>query len=240
MYSLVAQTDEFILINKMPGFAVHKDQLDRGLAMQLKADLGLDALYPVHRLDKVTSGLMLFATNAQAAAELGHEFSEHRVEKFYLALSDKKPGKKQGAVVGDMERGRRSGWRLAKTRVRPAITQFFSTSLAPGIRLFLLKPLTGKTHQIRVALKSVGAPIIGDPIYHETTDTPADRTYLHAYSIGFHFRGQFYRYRQLPDQGALFDQTCRDLIEAQYGEPWALTWPKIKRDSAGAAPTGAV
>lgn len=238
MYSIIAETDDFLIIDKLPGFAVHKDQEDCGLAMQVKADRGYDELMPVHRLDKVTSGLMLFAKNHQAASELSKAFSEHKVEKFYLALSDKKPKKKQGAVVGDMVRARRGSWRLAKTQVRPAVTQFFSTSVTPGIRLFLLKPLTGKTHQVRVALKSVGAPVMGDPYYHEKAEECLDRTYLHAYSLSFHFRGEHFRYRVLPSIGEHFDQHCCDLIEQLYAEPWALKWPKVSRHRAGQGDAG--
>lgn len=240
MYHIVAETDDFLLIDKMPGFAVHKDQEACGLAMKLKQDRGYAELMPVHRLDKVTSGLMLFAKNHPAASELSRQFSEHKVEKYYLALSDKKPKKKQGAVIGDMERARRSGWRLAKTRVRPAITQFFCTSVSPGLRLFLLKPLTGKTHQIRVTMKSIGAPILGDPLYHEKTDAEPDRTYLHAYSLSFWFREEFHRFKALPTEGEYFDQHCCELIEQRYAEPWALDWPKMNHHRPQSASAGEV
>ena len=111
MYRIVEENEEFVLIDKLPGFSVHKDQEDTGLTMQLKADRGYDELMPVHRLDKVTSGLMLFARNHAAASELSRAFSEHLVEKYYLALSDRKPKKKQGAIIGDMTRARRGAWR---------------------------------------------------------------------------------------------------------------------------------
>lgn len=229
MYSIVAENEDFVLIDKMPGFSVHKDQEDSGLAMQIKEDQGYSELMPVHRLDKVTSGLMLFARHHAAASELSRAFSEHQVEKFYLALSDKKPKKKQGAVMGDMTRARRGAWRLAKTLVRPAVTQFFSQSLKPGVRLFLLRPLTGKTHQIRVAMKSVGAPIIGDPLYHEKNETVSDRAYLHAYSLSFPFQGEQHRFTVLPEVGELFDADCCALINTYYAEPWNLAWPRIQQ-----------
>jgi len=228
MYRIVVETEDYVLIDKYPGYSVHKDQEDAGLAMQLKAERGYDELMPVHRLDKVTSGLMLFARHHAAASELSRAFSEHQVEKYYLALSDKKPKKKQGAVIGDMVRARRGAWRLAKTQVRPAVTQFFSHSLKPSVRLFLLRPLTGKTHQIRVALKSVGAPIIGDPLYHESTETPADRTYLHAYSLSFPFQGEWHRHLAMPSEGELFDAECCEQIQAAFAEPWALNWPRTR------------
>lgn len=99
-------------------------------------------------------------------------FRERRVHKYYLALSNRKPKKKQGSVIGDMARGRASTWKLlpkgAVPPTDPAVTRFWSTSLPevqPGLRLYLLKPETGRTHQLRVAMKSLGAAILGDQLY---------------------------------------------------------------------------
>ncbi|MGH1462145.1 MAG: TIGR01621 family pseudouridine synthase [Neptuniibacter sp.] len=211
------------MINKSPGVSVHKDQEDSGLVMQIKQKLGLDSLYLIHRLDKVTSGLMVLAFHAEAAAELAEQFRNRKVEKYYLALSDRKPRRKQGLISGDMDKARRGAWKLLKTKNNPATTQFFSSSVRPGLRLFLLKPLTGKTHQIRVALKSEGAPILGDPVY---SSTQADRTYLHAYSLAFLLGGEEFRFNCLPDAGDYFDQECLELITSKYNQPENLNWPK--------------
>lgn len=228
-YTIVDQTDDFLLIDKSPGVSVHKDQQLAGLVMQVKQDLQLAALYPVHRLDRMTSGLLLLAKHQSAAAELSRQFQSHRVEKYYLALSDKKPKKKQGLIKGDMLKARRGSWMLAKTQVNPAQTQFFSQSVTPGLRLFLLKPLTGKTHQIRVALKSLGAPIVGDARYHEQDGIARDRGYLHAYVLAFSCRGKRYRYRSVPTLGDLFVQAeTRRIIDA-WALPESLAWPSVER-----------
>ncbi|WP_027857066.1 TIGR01621 family pseudouridine synthase [Marinobacterium jannaschii] len=224
MYQIIEDCSDFVLIDKMPGFALHKDQEESGLAMQLKADLGLAELLPVHRLDKVTSGLLLFAKRPEVAAVLADQFREHRIEKYYIALSDRKPRKKQGTISGDMVKSRRSSWRLTQTRVRPAVTQFFSCAAAPGTRLYLLHPLTGKTHQLRVALKSIGAPILGDPLYGEQGSE--DRTYLHAYSLGFQLRGRWHRYLCPPTIGQRFDESLNQLLSERFAEPWLQDWPK--------------
>lgn len=73
----------------------------------------------------MTSGLLLVARSADAAAALGQALAARQVEKFYLALSDRSPRKKQGWVIGDMERSRRASWKLLPTRQDPAVTQFF-------------------------------------------------------------------------------------------------------------------
>jgi len=227
MYRIVSQQADFYVIDKLPGVSVHKDQAECGLVMQLEQDLG-EKLWLVHRLDKMTSGLMLLARNQQTAATLSALFRDHQVNKYYLAVSDRKPKKKQGTVSGDMVRSRRSGWRLTASQDNPAITQFFSASHSPGIRMILARPLSGKTHQIRVALKSLGAPIIGDPIYSEQTNNPADRGYLHAMALQFMLDGEEHRFIALPTEGELFAGDSFEQAVSGWLKPWDLPWPKTK------------
>ncbi|WP_390377921.1 pseudouridine synthase [Alteromonas sp. MTD1] len=151
-----------------------------GIVTLLKKQLNLSQLHLCHRLDTGTSGCLCLAKNERAAAEIGELFKARTVRKYYVALSDSKPKKKQGAIIGDMK-NRRGGQRiLLKTTERPAITQFFSQSAKPGVRGFIVKPFTGKTHQIRVALKSIGAPINGDTLYGGNN---AERLNLHAWRL---------------------------------------------------------
>jgi tRNA pseudouridine32 synthase/23S rRNA pseudouridine746 synthase len=226
VYEIIDQTDSFIVINKSQGVSVHKDQNETGLTMQLQKDLNLSQIYLVHRLDKVTSGLMVFAKNPEAASQLSEQFRERSVSKYYLAVSDKKPKRKQGAIIGDMAKGRRGGWKLLSTKTSPAMTQFFSVSLRPGLRLFIVKPTTGKTHQIRVALKSEGVPICGDQLY---AGSESDRVYLHAYSLIFNFEGQHYDYCCFPHDGALFDDAARQVITDFCCKPDQMNWPSIRK-----------
>ena len=122
---------------------------------------------------------------SQVANGLSELFKTQQIQKYYVAIADKKPKKSQGLIKGGMEKSRRSMWKLTRGQDNLAITQFFSYSLGEGKRLFVVKPKTGKTHQIRVALKSVGSAIIGDPIYAAEEAYRYDRGYLHAYQIQF-------------------------------------------------------
>ncbi|KZE31810.1 TIGR01621 family pseudouridine synthase [Crenobacter luteus] len=219
MFSLLARTAHFIVIDKAPGVGFHREDDAPALIDVVREALAEPALWPVHRLDKPTSGLMLFARSEAAARALSDALAGHRLRKFYLALSDRAPAKKQGWVKGDMVKARGGAWRLAHSADKPAVTRFLSFSLAPRRRLFLLAPFTGRTHQLRVAMKSVSAPILGDALYGGTA---ADRVYLHAYALSFDLFGEAYRYVCPPSVGAEFlTPECAASL-AELGQPWAL------------------
>ncbi|TCK01585.1 tRNA pseudouridine32 synthase/23S rRNA pseudouridine746 synthase [Volucribacter psittacicida] len=204
MFDIVFSHRDFIIINKPCAISVHKDDQETGLTTLLARQLGKEKLWLVHRLDKITSGLLIFALNVEAARELSRLFAEHRIHKTYLALSDHKPHKKQGTIIGDMKKARAGAWKLLRSREQPAITRFYSLSIVPCLRLFVLKPQTGKTHQIRVAMKSLGSPILGDSLYGNKVKT--DRTYLHAFKLAFEYLGQPIVVSCLPQQGEHWQQ----------------------------------
>ncbi|MDO3386473.1 TIGR01621 family pseudouridine synthase [Gilvimarinus sp. SDUM040013] len=222
MFDVIWQNESVLVVHKHAGIDFHTDNAVPGLFQSVKANLGLDELYPVHRLDKVTSGLLVMAKTQMANRELCRQFAQGEVEKVYLALSRKKPLKKQGRIVGDMAPARRGAWKLLRSTDNAARTAYLSRSLAPGIRLQCVKPKTGKTHQIRVAMKSIGAPIIGDTLYGAE---PADRVYLHAYQLAFELAGESHFFRCLPQSGQLFlGEACLRVLE-EIGEAGNLLWP---------------
>lgn len=217
MYKVVADNSDFVVIDKFPGVGFHGEAGAGGLTAALRADLGIASVYTVHRLDTMTSGLILFAKQRDIARELAAQFQRRDVEKWYVAISDRRPKKKQGLIIGDMERARRGMWKLAHTRTNPAVTRFYSRAYAENLRLFVVKPQTGKTHQIRVALKSIGAPVLGDPLYYRESAArdDVDRGYLHSYALAFHLKGDEFRFVNMPTAGAYFvDDAFRDAFEA--------------------------
>ena len=217
------------MVNKSEGVNFHDEkQPGSGLFSQVKKQMkmqyAITELYPIHRLDKMTSGLILFAKNIKSAQVFGKLFEEHNVEKYYLAISDKKPTKKQGLIKGDMAKSRRGMFKLLRTMDNPAITQFFSYPIANKQRLYLLKPHSGKTHQLRVALSSIGAPILGDPLYN--SNSVADRGYLHAYALRFNFSGTIYQFILPSGEGEFYlTQSIKDKL-TELDQPWLLNWPK--------------
>jgi tRNA pseudouridine32 synthase/23S rRNA pseudouridine746 synthase len=227
-FRVVAITEHFVLLNKAPGVSFHSDD-GPGLVVLAEQQLQMK-LFAVHRLDKVTSGLILLARTPTAAAELTRLFSQHQIEKYYLAISLDKPLKKQGWIKGDMVLGRRSSWKLLQTMHHPAVSYFISQGFNDlDFRLFLIKPFTGKTHQIRVALKSVSAPIAGDALYQAEAES---RVYLHAYALNFILYNQRYAYVCPPDEGERFQQLVDENVLQQWAEPWTLDWPSYTQKQA--------
>ncbi len=230
MFRLIDEQPGFVVISKRADVDFHCSAGQPGVMAAVKQTMGLAELYPVHRLDKMTSGLLLFAKNADVARQLNDAFATRKVRKFYLALSDRKPKKKQGLIKGDMVKTRNGSWKLTAGNARPAITQFFSYGLTePGSpRIFMLRPHTGKTHQLRVALKSVGAPIMGDARYYGAGADAWDRGYLHAYCLGFDLDGRQYDYCDSPQEGLCFNSEAFQHWLAAVGHPQQLSWPALR------------
>jgi len=223
MIPLIHDCATFVLIDKPTGVSCHRDQGEDAVLDRVRAETGYADLHLVHRLDKMTSGLLLLAKGSAAAGELGRQFAAREMGKYYLALSDRLPKKKQGTISGDMAAARGGGWKLLPTQADPAITQFFTAGMGDGTRLFLVRPRTGRTHQIRVALKALGSPILGDTRYGGPA---ADRGYLHAYALDFVLGGERHRFRCLPREGGRWQGPVLPEALARWGDPWDMAWPR--------------
>jgi len=224
-FSVVSNNEHFVVINKQAGINFHSEGDEFGVVVAAEKYFN-QKLYSVHRLDKMTSGLLLLAKSSSVANELSKLFKNQQIQKYYLAISDKKPKKKQGLIKGGMEKSRRSMWKLTANKENLAITQFFSYPLIEGKRLFIIKPTTGKTHQIRVALKSISSAICGDYIYAEKSNN-YDRGYLHAYQINFMLNGQLFVFNCLPQVGELFLAKRFNEKLTELGPVDELAWPNI-------------
>lgn len=175
---LILYEDAMLLaINKPAGLAV------QGGSGQV---LHVDALLPyirekadvklVHRLDKDTSGVLLLAKGAQAAAKLARLFAGKDVQKIYLALVAGVPRPREGKIDLPLikeERGKHSGMKAAYEAVgvnaekgRRAMTEYVvKEHIGNKLAWVELKPITGRTHQLRVHMAAVGCPIVGDGKY---------------------------------------------------------------------------
>ncbi|MFU8783813.1 pseudouridine synthase [Aliidiomarina sp.] len=230
--AILAEHPDFYVINKPSGIGMHTEESELGIIVQLQQLLAPNPsaapLFPVHRLDKGTSGLLLVARNKGAATAFGALFSEHAIDKYYVAIAGHKPKKKQGLIQGDMAKSRNGGYKLLRSMENPARTHFFSHNIpAKNIagmhaRLYILKPSTGRTHQLRVALKSIGAAILGDTRYG---GEPAERLMLHASALRFLWNGEPQCFVCLPEQSN--DFVAIDWQQFPHIQsPWLYHWPK--------------
>lgn len=140
----------------------------------------------VHRLDKDTSGLMIVAKDDQAHAALSRQLAERKIEKHYLALVAGNMKGSEGSI--DLPLGR-SLKNRKKIAVRPdgrsALTEWKLIEQKTDRALLDVHLITGRTHQIRVHMTSIGHPVLGDPLYASKGNPKASRLMLHAWKIGF-------------------------------------------------------
>jgi 23S rRNA pseudouridine1911/1915/1917 synthase len=166
-----------VVINKPAGLVVHPGagQTTGTLAHRLLAH------YPemagvggpgrpgiVHRLDQGTTGVMVIARTAAAYRVLSQAFAEREVEKTYLAMVYGKPAEGSGRIEKALGRHpQRRKEMTVRPGGRPALTDYRTLAAANGVALLEVDLGTGRTHQIRVHLKSIGHPLVGDPTYGE-------------------------------------------------------------------------
>jgi tRNA pseudouridine65 synthase len=155
---LLYRSAALVAVNKPSGLAVHRGQSrDLVHALQLVRDSVEAYVYPVHRLDRATSGVLLFALSADAARAVGAAFEAGSVEKHYLALVRGNPPDR-ALVDHPLSQEDDKPARDARTEV-VTLARYGRYALVEAI------PQTGRTHQIRRHLKHLSCPIIGDVRY---------------------------------------------------------------------------
>jgi 23S rRNA pseudouridine1911/1915/1917 synthase len=146
---------------------------------------GFEGLRPgiVHRLDKDTSGVIIAAWDDEALAFLSDQFKARKVLKSYAALVQGCPKEKIGCVNKRIIRSRRDRkiFTVSDKEGRPSLTYYRLVKSYGNYSLLLLRPKTGRTHQIRLHLKYLGNPVLGDPLYGRTDSAfPSASLMLHA------------------------------------------------------------
>lgn len=196
---IVYEDEELFIVNKAAGMVVHpapghsEDTLVNALL----------AYYPdlqnaeseqrpgiVHRLDRDTSGLLIVAKNARAQAALVEQMQRHEIVKRYLALVEGVIALDQGSIDAPIGRDPRHRQQMAITAVgsREARTHFRVLERFARHTLLLIQLETGRTHQIRVHLKAIGHPVVGDPTYGTGSiirGSNLRRQFLHASQLQF-------------------------------------------------------
>ncbi|MBM3949574.1 MAG: RluA family pseudouridine synthase [SAR202 cluster bacterium] len=186
---VVYEDQDILVVDKPAGMTVHPAPGHKAgtLANALLArihdlqDIG-GRLRPgiVHRLDKDTSGLLVVAKNDAAFASLTAQFKARHVHKTYLALVQGTPHPKEASIEAPVGRSRRDRKRMAVVEDgRPSVTHYRVVRGFRGYAMVEAMPVTGRTHQIRVHLASIGHPVVGDATYGKA-EPKLGRQFLHA------------------------------------------------------------
>ncbi|MCA1287954.1 RluA family pseudouridine synthase [Salipiger bermudensis] len=142
----------------------------------------------VHRLDRDTSGVMVFALTAHAQRHLGQQFETRKTRKTYIARVAGRLEPKTGSVDLPLivDWPNRPLQKVCHETGKPALTEYKVTKASDAESRVRLHPLTGRSHQLRVHMLALGHPIIGDPLYAPETAAEYPRMMLHAEELRLH------------------------------------------------------
>lgn len=216
------ENEHFVIVDKPAGVQAHPSSADASdtLVNWLIdrypdiTSVGDDALRPgiVHRLDKDTSGLLVIAKNQTAFEELKRLFSERKISKIYTALVHGHINPSEGTLDTPLARAYSLPKQAIATphthtrgTIRPALTHYRVLEHRGEYDLVEARPKTGRKHQIRVHLASIGHPIVGDKLYGtkltRAQDKHFSRHFLHAKELSFSLFGQDYSFESpLPEE----------------------------------------
>ena len=206
--SVLYEDDDLMVVDKPWGLTVHpapghpSHTLVNAL-LALRPNLsgigGVQRPGIVHRLDKDTSGLMLVAKNDAAHHSLAGQLQRRMIHKRYLALVWGSPRPTSGVIDGAIARDPRNRKRMAVVaNGRASTTNYATLEVFSDVSLVEARPVTGRTHQIRVHLTSIGHPLVGDALYSNRKTDLVERQFLHAETLEF----------QLPSSGETMQVTA--------------------------------
>ena len=201
--NIIFEDEDILVYNKSAG---HPTMAVEGKGVNLhdclKQELKYKFLEPAHRLDKNTSGLLIFSKNKNSHALLSEMFANKKIKKTYLAIIDGKWKKKnlKGQIKNylclEYKKGSQQKWKVAENlnsndlknpKYKEAISDYEVLKIFNDYSLVKLNPQTGRTHQLRVHMAYIGHPILGDSIYANNFRCPQipRRHLLHAGSLEF-------------------------------------------------------
>ena len=196
--TVLLEDDDVIVVEKPAGMVVHPAPGHKASTLvELLADSGIGLapnedprLYRpgvVHRLDKDTSGVIMFAKTPEALRGLQRSLQERVARREYLSLVQglvpSRAGRVEAPIGFDVREATKRS--IDSDRPQEAVTHFVVTEILPSTTLLRLRLETGRTHQIRVHLQAIGHPVIGDQVYGDGPAYGLNRQFLHAARLTF-------------------------------------------------------
>ena len=177
--------DDYLIIDKPPGLLSVPGKTEPDCAQARLVAIHPDSL-PIHRLDMATSGLMIFARTAHAQRHIGLQFEKRQTEKTYIARIAGKPAQPSGVITLPLiaDWPNRPRQKVCHETGKSAETQWEVINSQDSTTRVLLRPKTGRSHQLRVHMAELGHPILGDRIYApDNVFNAANRLQLHAHKL---------------------------------------------------------
>jgi len=166
---IIFEDKDIVVAVKPPEILSQSDEKGRENAVDLLKEMTGAEIFPVHRLDKGVGGVMVFAKNSKAAAELSRQVSDRTMEKTYLALLHGEIAEEKGRLEDLLffDRSKNKSFVVKRERrgVKKALLDYECLIKGEGKSLVRVKLITGRTHQIRVQFSSRGYPLFGDRRY---------------------------------------------------------------------------
>ena len=206
-HTVIFEDEAIVALNKPAGIAVVGG--DDGIDLVKLAAAANEQLFPVHRIDKVTSGVVLFAKNIEAHGDLTRQFNKRTVDKRYLLITKTVGLPAAGTIDLPLTTGRKGLVRIAAPRasivwdeqkncwsvpasdhltgkkIYPSLTHFATLWSNADFTLVLAQPITGRKQQLRTHFAWIGHPIFGDPLFDKTKLPEGWQTCLHSWRLSF-------------------------------------------------------
>lgn len=183
-------SNSFLFAQKPSGFNTHSPDIGKKGFVEVLSEKLKEDLFVVHRLDKETSGAILFAKSKVAAAELASLFEKHLIHKKYLFLTDRRIQIESFEYESTIEKDKGTFVSLA-TQPFNSKTKFKKIKTYSQWDLWLAEPVTGKPHQIRLHAEANGIPVLGDKHHNGSSFY---RLCLHASSLSFDYKNKKYQF----------------------------------------------
>ncbi len=191
---IIFENKHWLAVNKVPKLSVEKSPYGEPTIESLVFD-HISKAYKnpyigiIHRLDRVTTGVLLFAKRKSTLRKINEQFRNREVKKTYLAIVEKAPAEAKATLVNFLSKDRATRKGIVNAnKIKGSVECTLSYEVIGENEfghLLVVKPITGKFHQIRVQLSHIGCPILGDAKYGATKNVSPNAVALHAWQLAF-------------------------------------------------------